>query len=159
MGWRSSRWRGDSTWCGRQWPPSAASQSTIFPCPPVWLGGRLEVVRRLAAEVADGWNGWGGDQARFAEEAAQVRGWASHPMTVSWGGAVLLARDSDELEQLVSRRGGTEGVVAGTPDKVAGVLAGLVEAGADELVLSLLPSNRPQPTWELFMEKVWPRLG
>ncbi len=126
--------------------------------PPVWVGGRHEKVREVAADVADGWNAWGGDPARFAEEEAEVRRAASRPMTTSWGGAVFIASDDDELSAFVENRGGSHGIIAGLPGEVASHLMGFLEAGADELVLSLLPSSEPYPTWELFVEEVWPRL-
>jgi alkanesulfonate monooxygenase SsuD/methylene tetrahydromethanopterin reductase-like flavin-dependent oxidoreductase (luciferase family) len=126
--------------------------------PPVWVGGRHEKIRQVAAEIADGWNSWGGDPARFAEEAAEVRSAAGRPITTSWGGAVFVGADEAGLSEFLESRGGDQGIIAGLPDEVAGRLAAILEAGADELVLSLLPSGKPYATWELFVERVWPRL-
>ncbi len=127
--------------------------------PPVWIAGRLPALRRLAAEVAEGWNVWGGEPARLAEEAAETRSWANGPFTVSWGGVVLLAPDRPSLEAALARRGSRKGVIAGVPEEVAEQLAAFVEAGADELVLSLLPSDEPEASWRLFAERVRPLLG
>lgn len=129
------------------------------PRPEVWIGGRLEAVRRLAAEVAEGWNAWGGSPARLAAEAADVRRWARRDITVSWGGAVLLAPDESTLRELVSARGGTEGIVAGTPKEVTVTLRQMQAAGADQLVLSLFPQDPQAAAWELFAEEVRPQLA
>jgi alkanesulfonate monooxygenase SsuD/methylene tetrahydromethanopterin reductase-like flavin-dependent oxidoreductase (luciferase family) len=126
--------------------------------PPVWVGGRHRKVREIAADVADGWNAWGADPQALGEEAAEVRGAADRPITVSWGGAVFIAADTAELNAFVEKRGGSQGIIAGLSGDVASSLAALLEAGADELVLSLLPSGEPYPTWELFVESVWPQL-
>ncbi len=127
--------------------------------PEVWIGGRLEAVRRLAAEVAEGWNAWGGSPERLAAEAAEVRRWAQRDITVSWGGVVLLAPDETTLRERVRARGGAEGIVAGTPREVTVALRQMLEAGADELVLSLFPQERQAAAWELFAEEVRPRLA
>jgi alkanesulfonate monooxygenase SsuD/methylene tetrahydromethanopterin reductase-like flavin-dependent oxidoreductase (luciferase family) len=86
----------------------------------------------------------------FANEGRDVR------TTRTWGGSVLIAPDSESLADLIVRRGGTEGVVAGTPEVVAASLNRLVAAGAEELVVSVLPNRRA--TWELFSAEVLPRL-
>lgn len=123
---------------------------------PVWLGGRSKAVRSLAADRADGWNAWGAGADAFHREAEEVRGAAGRPIVVSWGGGILLSADQASLDEAIARRGGAEGVTAGLPAAIAEHLAGLVEAGADELIVSILP-NRPQ-TWELFAGEVLPRL-
>lgn len=128
-----------------------------FAPPKVWVGGRSAAVRKLAAEMADGWNGWGGDAPRLAAEAAEVRARAGRPFEVSWGGQVLVAPDRASLDRRLEGRGGAGGVVAGTPPVVARRLADYAAAGADELVLSLLPSTE-WDAWTLFVEEVRPLL-
>ncbi len=125
--------------------------------PKVWIGGRSPAVRRLAADIADGWNGWGGDPDRLATEAAEVRSRADRPFEVSWGGQVLLAPDPVSLARRLEERGGAGESLAGVPAVVADQLSGFAAAGADELVLSLLPSPEWDP-WELFSEEVRPLL-
>jgi len=58
---------------------------------PVWVGGLAAQVRQIVA-VADGWNSWGTDAARFVEQAALVREIAPDA-TLTWGG---LARPIEE---------------------------------------------------------------
>jgi alkanesulfonate monooxygenase SsuD/methylene tetrahydromethanopterin reductase-like flavin-dependent oxidoreductase (luciferase family) len=126
--------------------------------PPVWVGGRHRRVREVAAEQGDGWNAWGADPGALAAEASEVWRAASRHVTISWGGAVFVATDPAHLTAFIEKRGGSQGIIAGVPEEVASRLGALLEAGADELVLSLLPSSEPFPTWELFVERVWPLL-
>jgi alkanesulfonate monooxygenase SsuD/methylene tetrahydromethanopterin reductase-like flavin-dependent oxidoreductase (luciferase family) len=44
---------------------------------PIWVGGLSAAVRALAADLADGWNRWGGPPDRFAADVAALRGLAS----------------------------------------------------------------------------------
>jgi alkanesulfonate monooxygenase SsuD/methylene tetrahydromethanopterin reductase-like flavin-dependent oxidoreductase (luciferase family) len=123
---------------------------TMCPQLPIWVGGRHPALRELAWKAADGWNAWGVSPEVFSNEGKGVRS------KRTWGGAVLTAPDSDSLADLIERRGGIEGVVAGTPETVGASLNQFVAAGAEELVVSVLP-NRPA-TWELFAADVLPRL-
>jgi alkanesulfonate monooxygenase SsuD/methylene tetrahydromethanopterin reductase-like flavin-dependent oxidoreductase (luciferase family) len=122
----------------------------ICPQLPIWVGGRHPALRELANEAADGWNVWGVTPEVFAKEGRGVR------IKRTWGGAVLIAPDNQTLANLIARRGGTEGVVAGTPEVVCSSLNELVAAGAEELVVSVVP-KRPA-TWKLFAAEVLPRL-
>lgn len=128
-----------------------------FDRPKVWVGGRSSAVRELAAQVADGWNGWGGDPARLCAEAAEIRERASRPFEISWGGQVLVAPDQESVDRRMAEKGGDDDVVAGTPEAVAEQLAAFGAAGVDEMVLSLLPAPDWDP-WELFCNEVRPRL-
>ena len=128
-----------------------------FAPPKTWIGGRSAVVRSLAAEIADGWNAWGGNAERLATESAEIREQAGRPFEVSWGGQVLLAPDATRLSERLSERDDADRLVAGTPGHVAEQLQEFVEAGADELVLSLLASPG-WDSWELFVEEVRPLL-
>jgi alkanesulfonate monooxygenase SsuD/methylene tetrahydromethanopterin reductase-like flavin-dependent oxidoreductase (luciferase family) len=130
---------------------------TMEPSVPIWVGGRSKKVRELAATRADGWNAWGAEADALRRETAEVRELAGRPLTVSWGGAVMLAPDQAALEDAVARRGGTNGINAGMPAAVVEHLSGLLEAGADELIVSILP-NRLE-TWELFATTVLPGLA
>jgi alkanesulfonate monooxygenase SsuD/methylene tetrahydromethanopterin reductase-like flavin-dependent oxidoreductase (luciferase family) len=123
---------------------------------PVWLGGRSKAVRALAAARADGWNAWGAEADSLRREADEVREAAGRPITVSWGGGILLAADQAALDGAVSRRGGSEGVTAGLPGAIIEHLSGLIAAGADELIVSILPNRLD--TWELFAADVLPEL-
>lgn len=121
----------------------------------VWIGGRHRKMLDVAVRQADGWNGWGMDPAEFAQTADELR--SRRPdLTLTWGGGVVVGRDRRDLERLLARRGGDRGVTAGTPHEVAAHLRQWVEAGADELVVSVLP-NRPE-RWELLSREVLPSL-
>ncbi len=126
--------------------------------PKTWVGGRSPVVRAMAAEVADGWNAWGGTADRLAHETTEIREKAARPFEVSWGGQVLLAPDARTLAERLAVRDDADRLVAGTPKMVAEQLQSFAAAGADELVLSLLDSPDWDP-WDLFVEEVRPLLG
>ena len=128
-----------------------------FSPPKTWVGGRSAAVRTMAAEVADGWNAWGGDAETLTVESADIREQAGRPFEVSWGGQVLLVPDAKNLADRLAQRDDADRLVAGTPAQVAEQLQGFLEAGADELVLSLLPSPS-WDSWELFVEEVMPLL-
>jgi alkanesulfonate monooxygenase SsuD/methylene tetrahydromethanopterin reductase-like flavin-dependent oxidoreductase (luciferase family) len=127
------------------------------PVPKTWVGGRSPAVMDLAAEVADGWNAWGGTADRLATESALIREKAGRPFEVSWGGQVLLAPDAARLEERLTERDDADRLVAGTPGRVAEELQAFAAAGADELVLSLLASPG-WDSWELFVDQVQPQL-
>jgi alkanesulfonate monooxygenase SsuD/methylene tetrahydromethanopterin reductase-like flavin-dependent oxidoreductase (luciferase family) len=112
----------------------------------VWVGGRHRKLRAVSAEHADGWNCWGATADEFESEASEVRSLAGRPIRVSWGGTVLLAPEQQSLQELIARRGGTDGAVAGDPGQVKNALDRLATT-ADELVVSVVPNRRPN--WEL----------
>lgn len=116
--------------------------------PEVWVGGGSEASRRLAAR-ADGWNLWGGSPARLRTGGERVRELAEGPVTVSWGGKVLLDPTSTRAEP---------DLVVGDPERVAEELSRYVEAGADELILAPLPGRDPEVLDRLTTEVV-PLLG
>jgi alkanesulfonate monooxygenase SsuD/methylene tetrahydromethanopterin reductase-like flavin-dependent oxidoreductase (luciferase family) len=119
-----------------------------------WVGGTHPRILDVALQ-SDGWNGWSLPLDVFADKVAVLR--ARRPdLTMSWGGSVVVGRDPDEVERLVAARGGALGDVNGTCEQVVGQLMRHVEAGADHLVVSILP-NRPD-RWELFLAEVLPRL-
>lgn len=125
---------------------------SVAPTLPVWVGGRHHQLRELAARQADGWNAWGADVADLADEAAEVRAnVGERPFTISWGGTLVLAADEATLATRIAERGGSEGVVAGTPAVIKRHLEELSEV-VDQIIVSVVP-NRP-PNWELFSQAV-----
>ncbi len=66
---------------------------------PVWVGGRAAQVREIVA-IADGWNSWGTEPERFAQQAALVREISPHA-TLTWGG---LARPLEEGAAALANR-------------------------------------------------------
>ncbi len=127
LGVGDSRWEREMERVGMAAPPlseritrlrrTIAAVRSRAPHLEVWVGGWRPELRRLAAELADGWNAWGGAIADFETAAAHVE--AMNPrLRRSWGG--LLATD-----QPVSRLRHT--------------LLSRVEAGAQSLVVALTP--------------------
>ena len=78
--------------------------------PPVWAGGSSDRVLGVAARSADGWNGWGLDDAAFADRAARLARLAGdvgrEPRDVppTWGGILLVGEDRAALEALEADR-------------------------------------------------------
>ncbi|HKY48624.1 MAG TPA: LLM class flavin-dependent oxidoreductase [Acidimicrobiia bacterium] len=123
---------------------------------PIWVGGRHPKVRAVAAARADGWNAWGASPDELRQEGEALRAEAARDVKVTWGGGVVLAPDQSTLDSAVAARGGLEaiarsGLTAGTPGRIVEHLAALA-ATADELVVSVLPSNREN--WLLFSRSV-----
>jgi alkanesulfonate monooxygenase SsuD/methylene tetrahydromethanopterin reductase-like flavin-dependent oxidoreductase (luciferase family) len=92
---------------------------------------------------------------------AEVREAAARPLTVSWGGGVILSPTSASLKEALAKRGGAravadQGLVAGTPDQVTVELRKRAEL-VDELVVSVLPNDTS--TWAMFSKEVLPNLA
>jgi len=128
------------------------------PRPPIHLGGAGP--RRtlpLAAAHADWWNCPSYAADRFAELrplAAPARASIQRPV-----GLVGPGMDRGEVEAMARRRFGTwGGLVVGTPDEVAEVLAADRRAGADGFVIQFHDFGTPA-SMELFMAQVAPRIG
>lgn len=73
--------------------------------PPIWIGGRSPAAVRLAAAVADGWNGWNMDVETFADRASLLRN-EPHGQGVeaTWAGAVVVGRTTEEADDLEAKR-------------------------------------------------------
>ena len=131
------------------------------PAVALWIGGTHRALREMATGLADGWNAWQVDIDKLTAMVAEVRGAATRPLTVSWGGGVILSQNNPSLEEELSKRGGAEvvadrGLLVGTPDEVTALLQTRAEL-VDELVVSVLP-NTPS-TWALFSREVLPNLA
>jgi alkanesulfonate monooxygenase SsuD/methylene tetrahydromethanopterin reductase-like flavin-dependent oxidoreductase (luciferase family) len=115
---------------------------------PVWVGGAGARMRRIAGELADGWNIWGADPETVQSGAADVTraaNAAGRPApVVSWGGQVVLAPSAAEAETRLATWGAGRppaalaGVLRGDPDGVALGLAALAAAGASTFLLSFV---------------------
>ena len=123
---------------GGQWPggamiPPAPGRLAPLPAraggPPVWLGGMSQDVVRLAAEHADGWNGWGPSLEDFAERAGLLKASGVEP---TWAGIVTLGDDADDTARRVAERRsrGLPDAWAGDLGDMRGFVHGLAEAGA-----------------------------
>jgi probable F420-dependent oxidoreductase len=129
------------------------------PRPPVWIGGKGDLLIDTAARVADGWNfSWIGDtgvyldRSRAADAACERRDRDPSDLRRSVGAYVLAGRDEADLrrrfDRLVERtpvgvlsavswdQFRRQGVV-GTVDEVIDGLSRLGEANVEEVVVSL----------------------
>jgi alkanesulfonate monooxygenase SsuD/methylene tetrahydromethanopterin reductase-like flavin-dependent oxidoreductase (luciferase family) len=95
---------------GRSWGGGAhvpAIPGPLLPPahPELWVGGRSEAVRTIAARTADAWNGWAMDAETFEAAAGDLRRSADgRTVAPTWGGIVLVGEDRDELEDLREER-------------------------------------------------------
>jgi alkanesulfonate monooxygenase SsuD/methylene tetrahydromethanopterin reductase-like flavin-dependent oxidoreductase (luciferase family) len=130
--------------------------------PDVWIGGTSEGAVRSAAELADGWNGWGLSNEVFAGRAALLRDASgSRDVAATWGGVALVGRDRAELDALVERRraDGKEPPPGAWLVDADGLVRGLGElrdAGAAWAIL-LVSGGRDRV--ELIAEVALPALG
>lgn len=129
------------------------------PRPPIWIGGKRDLLIATAARTADGWNfSWIGDMAgyrersRAADEACERVGREPASLRRSVGAYVLAGRDDRDLRQRFARlsertpRGvltavsfeefRTRGAV-GSVDQVIEELGRLGEEGVEEVVASV----------------------
>jgi len=130
--------------------------------PPIWIGAQSDEVIRLAARLADGWNGWGLPPEKFrikarllADEAAE----AGRSAEATWAGIVLVGEDDAEVRALVERRHRSNMIDAlawsGTADQFIQHLRELADAGATWAVMVVAgPAGRR----ELIAERVLPHL-
>jgi alkanesulfonate monooxygenase SsuD/methylene tetrahydromethanopterin reductase-like flavin-dependent oxidoreductase (luciferase family) len=130
--------------------------------PPIWLGAQAEEVVRMAARLADGWNGWGfgvehfGRKVELLFEEAEAAG---RTVEATWAGIVLVGTDEAETQDLLERRRarGLEGSIwAGTTEELHGFLEGLSDAGA---AWSVLVPAGPKDRAALIAEDVLPALS
>lgn len=133
--------------------------------PPVWIGGKGDLLLRTAARVADGWNlSWIGDlkvyreRSRVADAACEKQGRDPASLRRSVGAYVLVGRDERDLQRrferlaertppgVLSGLGDRPGLswesfrergLAGTVSEVAETLMGLGELGVEEVILGL----------------------
>jgi alkanesulfonate monooxygenase SsuD/methylene tetrahydromethanopterin reductase-like flavin-dependent oxidoreductase (luciferase family) len=121
----------------------------LEPRPAVWLGGRSGDVLELAGRSADGWNGWGGNPKRFAQDSQQVLSYANgRPIELSWGGVVVLRATDQEAQKVAQARDGGQRLWGG-PDRIAARLKEFTAAGAGHLIVTLANAADPQ-AYELF---------
>jgi alkanesulfonate monooxygenase SsuD/methylene tetrahydromethanopterin reductase-like flavin-dependent oxidoreductase (luciferase family) len=130
--------------------------------PPIWVGAQSEEVIRMAADLAEGWNGWGLSPEVFRQKAeilAEEAGSVGRRVEATWAGIVLLGEDEAEAERLADdrrKRGMEDGVAfAGTADRFAQHVRDLASAGATWVIVVLAgPPGRRR----LLAERVLPVL-
>ncbi len=153
-------------WPGGEWVPALrgplAPPAATPGGPPVWLGGQADAVVRLAARVADGWNGWGMHVPVFRRKVAILReeaAAAGREAEATWAGIALVGEDDREAARLLQRRrerGMLETEIwAGSAASLVGFLDRLADAGATWAVL--VPAGPPDRV-ELLARAVLPRL-
>jgi alkanesulfonate monooxygenase SsuD/methylene tetrahydromethanopterin reductase-like flavin-dependent oxidoreductase (luciferase family) len=162
----SSMFRGEP-WPGGELVPAIEGPLLPPPAtpggPPLWLGGTSGGVIDIAGAVADGWNGWGLTDDRFAEKVARLRAAsaaAGRRVDPTWAGLVLVGRDQTELDALLAERrdrGTSIGDMwTGTADELVSFLRRLRDRGATWAVLMLAgPADR----MDVIGEQVIPELA
>src|SRR5205807_7061041 len=139
---------------GVGFPPADARARQLVDCcrrlrelgVPTWVGGDSDRARRIAAQEADGWNGWGISADVFASLAAEL------PTEVTWGGQVLIGRTAAEAEEKLARHGPRPGLVHGTVDDLRRHFLALKEAGASWAVCSPLDIGTDDEAVDLLVE-------
>jgi len=107
-----------------------------------WVGGTNSRVVQLAAQYANGWNGWGLDLETFSRLVNNLlTTTASSPFEISWGGLVAMAaNDEQAAEKVKSSSQGSE-VLVGCPAVLAERFIRYRDAGADWVVVGPLDSE------------------
>ena len=112
---------------------------------PVWVGGRAEQVRAVAAAEADGWNAWGGPAEWFAPRATTLQASAvRRSFTCSWGGLFVLGDDDASALAKAERLGASEGTIVGGPETVARAIGEYGRAGAEWVIVAPVDARDPE---------------
>ena len=142
---------------GQGWPGGEATGPVPGPLVPaasadVWIGGTSERVVRVAARVANAWNGWGMQIDAFAARAADLAAWAREagrdPAHVppTWAGILLVGEDPAALAALELDRlaaGGSLDIWRGTVDDLRRLQERIVTTGASWMIpLAAGPADR-----------------
>ncbi|MBV9412637.1 MAG: LLM class flavin-dependent oxidoreductase [Acidimicrobiia bacterium] len=141
---------------GVGFPPADARAGQLVDCcrrlrdlgVTTWVGGDSERARGIAAEEADGWNGWGLSAERFASLAVELKGATS----VTWGGQVLIGRSDEHAAAKLERHGPRPHLVHGTVEELRRHFAALEEAGASWAVCSPLDIGHDESAVDLIAE-------
>jgi alkanesulfonate monooxygenase SsuD/methylene tetrahydromethanopterin reductase-like flavin-dependent oxidoreductase (luciferase family) len=128
---------------GEPWPggihhPAVAGPLLPAGSPELWIGGRSDPVIAAAARSADAWNGWAMGADDFRAAAGRLGSFAEgRPVSPTWGGIVLVARDGEDLASVLEERrsrGLDMNVWAGTADDLRSFAAELEDVGCSWLV-------------------------
>lgn len=150
------------------------------PHPPIWVGGRGNALMKIAAELADGYNG-----AVFHSTPEQVkrindefdqecRAVGRNPSEVrrAWQGVVLISESEDRVKEKIRRNlqsppraeiyDSVEDFVrrriVGTPEQCIEQIMRYIGAGVTDFILYFPDAAEVKPM-QLFSEKVVPRIS
>jgi alkanesulfonate monooxygenase SsuD/methylene tetrahydromethanopterin reductase-like flavin-dependent oxidoreductase (luciferase family) len=115
--------------------------------PHIWIGARNDEVIRMAARLADGWNGWGLAPSEFAPKAQLLFEGSNGRAEATWGGIVLVGENEADAERLLAQRGTKGGLgelaFSGGVERFTEHLSELATAGATWAVMVLAgPAGR-----------------
>lgn len=110
----------------------------------IWVAGRSVDALDVAGRLADGWNAWASSPEEFANAASALRKVAGdRAMELTWGGQVVVAETDDAAHERLGTRNPAH-FVTGSPETVGRYLRGLVDAGAQHLVLATPFASDPR---------------
>jgi alkanesulfonate monooxygenase SsuD/methylene tetrahydromethanopterin reductase-like flavin-dependent oxidoreductase (luciferase family) len=122
------------------------------PRPSLWIGGRAAATIRLAAEMGDGWNGWGSTPEAFVGSVQRLeRAAGDRCVEPTWGGVAILGGTEEEARSKLGLRD-PSGYIVGAPGTVARRLDAMVEAGARHLIVTFPDAGDPQTFTRLATE-------
>ena len=111
---------------------------------PGWVGGTSFAVRLLAVAEAEGWNRWGAEPARLAQELEAIREQletASTDFTVSWGGLVVLGEHERAADAKRARLDPGPNVLVGGPERIAERVRAYSELGVEWVIFGPIDSQ------------------
>jgi alkanesulfonate monooxygenase SsuD/methylene tetrahydromethanopterin reductase-like flavin-dependent oxidoreductase (luciferase family) len=151
------------TWDGGEHVPALTGPLLPPPAqpggPPVWIGAQADPVLRIAAELADGWNGWGIPAETFARKVATLRAACEETgrdVEPTWAGIVLVGEDqaeTDRLREARARRGMLDEAWSGSADELIDLVGLLGDEGATWVIV--VPAG-PADRRRLIGERVLP---
>lgn len=139
-------------WAGGEFVPAMTGPLLPPPVtpggPPIWIGGASENAVRNAAEIADGWNGWGLSPDVFRERRDLLRT-VNPNVEATWSGLALVGQDEADIALLREARKQKSrldrDLWTGTTKEFAAHLSVLRTDGATwAIVLVAGPRDRPE---------------
>jgi alkanesulfonate monooxygenase SsuD/methylene tetrahydromethanopterin reductase-like flavin-dependent oxidoreductase (luciferase family) len=154
----------NESWPGGEFVPAMAGPllpPTVTPGgPPIWIGGASENAVRNAAEIADGWNGWGLPADVFNERSRLLAD--NNPdVEATWSGLVLAGEDEDDITRLRHAREAEnrldKDLWSGTAAELSEYLTRLRDDGRATWAIMLVAG--PADRVDLIADSVLPRVA